>query len=183
MAPPTMGWSLPCQSLIKKIAFRLSCSWTLWRHFLNWDSLLSNYSSLCQRDIKVASMTFQFNKDEVRETTWYACGLQRPTPSCLENQDSFLEHCFWGRKEKKLLVTVSENFHGGNDSPSKEQGACTRVLSLPVGLFNCGDSIYWRLGAVPITLSSSLCVCLCLGIHAHGGQKTTCSHGFSSCTM
>jgi hypothetical protein len=31
MAPPTMGWTLPHQSLIKKIPY----SQILWRHFLN----------------------------------------------------------------------------------------------------------------------------------------------------
>jgi hypothetical protein len=31
------------------------CGSTLWRHFLNWGFLLSESSSLCQVDIKLAS--------------------------------------------------------------------------------------------------------------------------------
>ena len=34
MTPPTMGWALSHWSLIKKMPCRLTCSWTLWRHFL-----------------------------------------------------------------------------------------------------------------------------------------------------
>jgi hypothetical protein len=36
MAPPTMGWALPHQSLIKKMPYRLAHS-PLLRHFLTWD--------------------------------------------------------------------------------------------------------------------------------------------------
>jgi hypothetical protein len=36
MAPPTMHWALPHQSLIKKNASRLAYSPIWWRHFLNW---------------------------------------------------------------------------------------------------------------------------------------------------
>ena len=39
MALPTVGWVLPAWSLIRKIR----CSWILWRHFLNWGSLLSDW--------------------------------------------------------------------------------------------------------------------------------------------
>ena len=35
LAPPTMGWALPHQSLIKKMPCRLAYSLVLWRHFLN----------------------------------------------------------------------------------------------------------------------------------------------------
>ena len=51
MAPPTMHWALPHKSLIEKLSY----SPILWRHFLNWGSLLSYNSSLCQVDIKLAS--------------------------------------------------------------------------------------------------------------------------------
>lgn len=44
MAPPTMGWTLPYRSLIKKMSF----SWILEQHFLNLGSLLSGKSNLCQ---------------------------------------------------------------------------------------------------------------------------------------
>ena len=50
---PTMGWSLQHQSLIRKMTFRLT--YILWRHFLNWCSLLLHYSSLCQADIELVS--------------------------------------------------------------------------------------------------------------------------------
>ena len=54
MAPPTMGWALPYQSLIKEIPYRLAYSPILWRHFLNWGFLLSDDFSLCQLDIKMS---------------------------------------------------------------------------------------------------------------------------------
>jgi hypothetical protein len=50
-APPTMGRTLPHQSLIKKMPH----SPILQGHLLNWDSLLSGDFSLCQVDIKLAS--------------------------------------------------------------------------------------------------------------------------------
>jgi len=46
MAPPTMGWTLPHWSLIKKMPY----SWISWRHFLNWGSFLCDNSRLCQVD-------------------------------------------------------------------------------------------------------------------------------------
>ena len=51
MAPPTMSWALPHQSLIKIMPY----SQILWKHFLNWVSLLSDNSSLCQLDVRLAS--------------------------------------------------------------------------------------------------------------------------------
>jgi hypothetical protein len=53
MAPSTIGWALLHESLIKKIPY----NWVLWGLFflsLNWDSLLSDDSSLCQINIKLA---------------------------------------------------------------------------------------------------------------------------------
>ena len=50
VAQPTMGWFLLYHS-ISRLAYCL----ILWRHFLSWDSLLSDDSSLCQVDIKLAS--------------------------------------------------------------------------------------------------------------------------------
>lgn len=55
MAPPTMDWDLPHWSLIKKMPYSLPYTLILWRHFLSWGSLLSDDSSLCQADIKLAS--------------------------------------------------------------------------------------------------------------------------------
>ena len=55
MAPPQ--WSsgaLRHQSLIKKMPYSFGYSPTLWRHFLNWGSLLSDDSRLCQTGIKLA---------------------------------------------------------------------------------------------------------------------------------
>ena len=50
MALPTMSWALLYQSLIQKIPN----SQVLWRHFLNSGSPLSDDSSICQVDIKLA---------------------------------------------------------------------------------------------------------------------------------
>jgi hypothetical protein len=62
MASPTMGWALPNQSLIKKMPYSLACSPILWRHVLNWSSLLSDDSSLCKVGIKLASIINIFYK-------------------------------------------------------------------------------------------------------------------------
>ena len=64
MAPPTMGLALSQPPLIKTTPYRFTFSWILWKHFLNWGSLLSDDSSLCQVDIKVASTNVVF------EITW-----------------------------------------------------------------------------------------------------------------
>lgn len=48
MAPLTMGWALPRQSLIKKMSYRLAHHLILWRHFSIEVSLLSDDYSLCQ---------------------------------------------------------------------------------------------------------------------------------------
>ena len=42
-------WAGPAPSVTKKMPF----SWILWKRFLNWGSLLSDDSSLCQGDIKL----------------------------------------------------------------------------------------------------------------------------------
>jgi hypothetical protein len=55
MAPPTVGWTLPYQPLVKKILYGLAYRSVLWGHFLNWGSLLSDDVHLCQGDIKLAS--------------------------------------------------------------------------------------------------------------------------------
>jgi hypothetical protein len=47
-----MGWALPHWSLIKKMPYSL----ILWRCILNWGSLLSDDSRLCEVDIKLAGM-------------------------------------------------------------------------------------------------------------------------------
>lgn len=52
-----MGWTLP-QSLTKKTLYRPAYSLTLWR-LINQGSLLSDYYSLCQVKIKLASTTSQ----------------------------------------------------------------------------------------------------------------------------
>jgi hypothetical protein len=52
MAIPTMGWALPCQSLVKKMPYRLAYGPVLWRQFLKGGSFLSDDLSLCQVDIK-----------------------------------------------------------------------------------------------------------------------------------
>lgn len=51
MAPPTMGWAIPHQSLIKKMPNTFAHNQILWRHFLNEGSFLSNDSRLYQVDI------------------------------------------------------------------------------------------------------------------------------------
>ena len=57
LAPPTMGWALPYQSLIKKMFYRLAHSQILGKHFLNQSSLLSDDSRLCQVDINLSRTT------------------------------------------------------------------------------------------------------------------------------
>lgn len=52
---PTVDWNLPQQSLSNKMHCRLDYSQITRRHFLNWESLFPNGSSLCQVDIKLTS--------------------------------------------------------------------------------------------------------------------------------
>lgn len=61
------GCALPHQPRIKNMLFMLAYSPTLWKHFLNWESLFSDESSLCEVDIKPLNTTFQSNKDKMRE--------------------------------------------------------------------------------------------------------------------
>jgi len=56
VAPPTMGWALPHQSLIETMPLRQ----ILWRHSLNWGPLLFSDSSLCQVTAKLASTLSNF---------------------------------------------------------------------------------------------------------------------------
>jgi hypothetical protein len=58
VALPPMSWDLPHQSLVKKVPY----SQILWRHFLNRGFLLSDISSLCQVDIKLAT-TLRLNME------------------------------------------------------------------------------------------------------------------------
>jgi hypothetical protein len=53
--PLTMDWTRLHQLLIKNMSYRLAYSTVLGRHFLSWGFHLSNGSSLCQADIKLAS--------------------------------------------------------------------------------------------------------------------------------
>lgn len=51
-----MGCDFLYQSLIKKMSNRPTYTLTSWRHFLNGASFLSDNSSLCQADVKLASI-------------------------------------------------------------------------------------------------------------------------------
>jgi hypothetical protein len=51
MAPLKLSWTLPDQSLIKKMLY----SWILGRHFLIWGSLFLDNTSLFQVDNRLAS--------------------------------------------------------------------------------------------------------------------------------
>jgi hypothetical protein len=53
-----MAWVYSHQSLIKKMCYMLAYSQILKGHFLNWDFLLLDDSSLCQNNIKLASTVF-----------------------------------------------------------------------------------------------------------------------------
>jgi hypothetical protein len=75
MAPPTMGWALPHQSLIKTIHYRHAYRRILLKNFLNWDSLLSSDSSLFQVDIKLASTSTAAN---TQLTRWSLRKLESP---------------------------------------------------------------------------------------------------------
>ena len=55
MAPPTMGWALPHQSLIKKMPYRLAHIPISLRLFLCWGSLFSDDNSLWQVVRKIPS--------------------------------------------------------------------------------------------------------------------------------
>ena len=72
MVLPTMGRALPHQSLIMKIPYRFACSPILWMHFLNWGSLFSDFYSLFQVDMKLAT-TCQ------KHTPWKSLPLQQRT--------------------------------------------------------------------------------------------------------
>ena len=59
MAPPTVGFTFHHASIIKKMFYRLANSPVLWRCFLNWVSLFSSDSSLCQVAIELSSTTME----------------------------------------------------------------------------------------------------------------------------
>ena len=64
-APPTMACTLPHQSLIKKMPYKLTYSPSLRRHFFffNWGSLFLSDSSLCQVDRKLTITWWQERTD------------------------------------------------------------------------------------------------------------------------
>jgi hypothetical protein len=63
VAPPTMSWALPHQSLVKKMSYRLAYNLNLWRYFLNRGFPLSDDSTLCQVDVKLAN-TWLFTRTQ-----------------------------------------------------------------------------------------------------------------------
>lgn len=73
LVPPTMGWTLPHQSLIKKMFYPKM----LWRNFLNWGSFFSNNSSLCQVDSE-PSRTFYSLSTWHRNALLLSCNLSFP---------------------------------------------------------------------------------------------------------
>jgi hypothetical protein len=89
MAPPTMGWPLPCQLLIRKMLFKPAYSLILWRHFLNCGSFLSDDFSSCQVDIKLSNTP-----------TEPSC--QPPNFTVLQN----LGYLFWARPGLTQLVVT-----------------------------------------------------------------------------
>lgn len=107
IAPPTMDWALPHQPLVKRKLCRLAYWSNLWRrHFLYWGSLLSDYYSLCQADIKLSSTASEF------------ASQTRTLKACLQEQNSSI---------KAILSKPPPNITT-NQSPSVQ-------ISKPVGTF------------------------------------------------
>jgi hypothetical protein len=76
MAPPITGWALPHQLLIKEMPYSLACSPVLWRHFLNWGSLLSDDYSLCQVDrnrarTQLLFFSLSYNVNTMEGLSWF----------------------------------------------------------------------------------------------------------------
>jgi hypothetical protein len=59
MALPKIGCTLPHQSLITKMLYRLVYRAVIWWYYLNWGSLLSDNFTLCLVDIKVDVISMQ----------------------------------------------------------------------------------------------------------------------------
>jgi hypothetical protein len=64
MAPPTLGWVLPYQSIVKELPYRPSYSLIWWKCFLHWGPLLSGNSRLCQVDIKLTRKNLEKKKNQ-----------------------------------------------------------------------------------------------------------------------
>lgn len=65
VSPTKMRWALPCQSLIKKMQYKLACRSVWWDYSLNWESLFLHDTALCQVDINLAS---------TENIPWWSCG-------------------------------------------------------------------------------------------------------------
>lgn len=90
LSPPTMGWSIPYQSIINTLH---AC---LLRHFLKWDSVLLDDLSLGQDYIKLASTM-------IISTAWVSKVLflckNACSPTSIPTQMAYLwsnqARCFW----------------------------------------------------------------------------------------
>lgn len=113
--------ALPHQFPIKKMPHRLPYSPILWRHFLNWISLLSDDFRLRQVDIKLASagaesqlafyllcflliLGSHFSSCPCLRTS----GLVEPSLICLAK--GFWQTCLWSEQWEKALAVLMEEF-------------------------------------------------------------------------
>jgi hypothetical protein len=95
MAPPTMGWALPHQSVIKKMPSSLAYNPILWRHFLIWGFLLSVDPRLYQVDINLSSSLGK-------------CGTPSAVPTLESASTGFPRSC-WYRSALGLIERSCHN--------------------------------------------------------------------------
>jgi hypothetical protein len=123
MAIPTMKWTLPHLSLIKKMPYRQ----ILWRYPLNWGSLFSDNSAVCQADIKLASIDIRKTGQRTMHLSqtsksfcWLAWVVFLPdTPKYTS-----IEKTFWHLDNQKdnvhcYRVNLNKNLGEGFINPSK----------------------------------------------------------------
>lgn len=64
MVPPSMGWAIPHQSVLKEIFHKLGDRAVRWGHILSWCPCSMNDSRLCQVDIKLTPHVWRENSSD-----------------------------------------------------------------------------------------------------------------------
>lgn len=99
MALPTMGYTLPYQSFIKRQPHRFASRQLLWRHFLSWCFVLSDDSSLYQVD-----KAKQKNNNKRKRNRERKKQARKPKQHGSAHPESLESHREW----KRTLTTRAE---------------------------------------------------------------------------
>ena len=118
VASSTDGCPFPHEPLIKEMSCRPDYYLILWKHFLNWYSLLSDDSSLCQVDIKLAS-TSHANFD---------LSVHMYTYALLTNVYTYI-HCCTPNLFPALLTSSIQVFYSENQICPMWELCSRRVIS------------------------------------------------------